>query len=83
MKHILATLAVGLAILPFCTGSALANGCHRDVRLDRYGWHRHDGDCERINVDRERRYYREREEPRCFQKCKYVGPFKQCRTECN
>ena len=93
MKKLLATLAFGLAALPLYSGITTAHGCHRDIQLDGRGWHRHaQNDCDRINVDRgdrddrenrRRRYREERHEPYCIIKCKYVGPFKQCRKECD
>ena len=91
------TLALGLAVsfaaLPLFSGAASAHGCHRDVQLDGGGWHRHaQNDCDRINVERgerreyrgEHREYREerRHERYCVEKCKYVGPFKECHQEC-
>jgi hypothetical protein len=93
MKQHLATLALGLAVsfaaLPLFSGAAAANGCHRDVEMDGRGWHRHSRDCDRVNGDRDRREYRsERREERrrperyCVEKCKYIGPFKECHQEC-
>ena len=84
-------LALGFAALPLLSTGASANGCHRDVRLDGRGWHRHaQNDCDRIDVDRgerrergERRDYRaDRNERYCIKKCKYIGPFKECHQEC-
>jgi hypothetical protein len=90
MKKLLATLALGVAALPLLSGVASAHGCHRDVQLDRYGWHRHAPDCDRISVrreDRERREYREHrrydeDRPRCVVRCQYIGPIKTCDRVC-
>jgi hypothetical protein len=91
-------LAVGFAALPLFSGTASAHGCHRDVQADGRGAHRHaQNDCDRLNVERgdrdrreyrsERRDYREdrrehRHERYCVEKCKYIGPFKECHQEC-
>lgn len=53
MIKLLATLALGIAALPLLTGAASANGCHRDIRQDDRGWHRHGPDCERIQTHRD------------------------------
>jgi hypothetical protein len=90
MKKLLATLAFGLAILPYASGAALAHGCHREPAESRSGLHRHVGPyCERLEVRPYRgehhhhddRDYR-RGPPECVKKCHYVGPFKQCDTIC-
>jgi hypothetical protein len=91
MNKVLATLAFGVAVLPFLSGAALAHGCHRDVEEGRSGLHRHIGrDCDRIAVRsyREERGERHRHDhdrdraPQCVKKCQYIGPFKQCENIC-
>ncbi len=89
MSRITATLAGALTALALSTSFAAAHGCHPDVRLDRYGWHRHAPDCDRIQTHRdgealERRRYRDYEDqPRCYERCHYVGPFKECNQVCD
>lgn len=89
MKYLVATAMLTLAMIPMGTETASAHGCHRDAQYGRAGLHYHQGpDCDRIAgrrpVYREGRDYRDhrRNDRRCVQKCKYIGPFKECRTEC-
>ena len=96
MKKLLATLALGIAVMPYLSGAAFAHGCHRDPARDRYGVHRHVGPyCERLDLYAEREEHHEHHEhrryrdddrppppPICQKKCHYVGPFKTCETFC-
>lgn len=93
LKTILATALLASSALAMTASGASAHGCHRHPEEGRYGWHRHVGpDCERVPVSRpgyrERSEYRYRDDrrdrrPRCEEKCKYIGPFKQCKTVCH
>ena len=86
MKRLLAILAFGIAAITLPGTSAYAHGCHPDVRLDKYGWHRHaSNDCDRINVERgefRRRHHHDDDDgPRCanVKRCHSIGPFKECK----
>jgi hypothetical protein len=92
MKKLLAVLALCVVAMPSLTTTASAHDCHRYPQEGRYGWHRHVGpDCDRVAAPRpgeyRERYYEGRRphhhEPICEKKCKYVGPFKTCKTVCS
>lgn len=90
MKKLLAALAFSFIAMPMMAGSALAHGCHHDVEEGKYGWHRHSRHgCDRIAVSPPRREWRgdrdrdHRRAPRCEERCKYIGPFKECKRVCD
>jgi hypothetical protein len=76
------TLAAGLAVvsLGMSTTEAAAHGCHRGAQDGPSGWHRHVGpNCRAVaSGPAERNPY-----ARCDTRCRYVGPIKQCRRECD
>lgn len=82
MKKSLALAIAAAGIAMFTAQAAMAHGCHRSCEEGKYGWHRHVGNsCQRVVCERPRMHHHRK--PVCVQKCKWIGPFKQCKTVCN
>ncbi len=80
MKKLLAAAALGGLAFVAATAPALSHGCHRTCQKGNYGWHRHAGpSCVRVSCE----HGWSAPKHRCYTKCNYFGPFKQCKTVCD
>lgn len=79
IKTVMAAATLAILSFPLATTEASAHGCHRSIQLGGAGWHYHVGPgCRRIAAAGPRRYYG----ARCYERCRYVGPIKQCDRVC-
>jgi hypothetical protein len=81
-KTLLAALATaGLAL--FAADAAMAHNNHSSCQKGVYGWHRHVwkyGQKHRVECSPAVIHHHKKH---CVTKCKWIGPFKQCKTHCD
>ena len=74
----IAAAVLGAAVLVPTTADA--HGCHRSAKDGPRGWHEHVGrSCRWVASSPAYR----NPDARCQTKCRYVGPFKQCKRVCD